>query len=212
MEQGNHGSQKDLGALLVASPRTPKEFEEYYDLRWRILRAPWQQPRGSEKDDWEHLADHVSARDPGGRLLGVAVSEETHPESGASARAKRPAHKSPPRRRTTVSTTTGGFRDMEDRPAYNETALGETSDLLSAALDVGDERLPQTRALMLVVRSGLIQLELGQVVKRNEPSLQPGSCLAKHLVGWVTGTASRLPSVIASLRFLRPQPSVFFIR
>ena len=79
MEQGNHGSQKDLGALLVASPRTPKEFEEYYDLRWRILRAPWQQPRGSEKDDWEHLADHVSARDPGGRLLGVGRLHLSNP-------------------------------------------------------------------------------------------------------------------------------------
>ena len=57
--------------LHIARPESAEEFEEYYELRWRILRAPWRQPRGSEKDDWEHLADHVTARDGHGRLLGV---------------------------------------------------------------------------------------------------------------------------------------------
>ncbi len=35
------------------SPRTALELERYYDLRWRVLRAPWDQPKGSERDELE---------------------------------------------------------------------------------------------------------------------------------------------------------------
>ena len=57
--------------LLIAKPETAEQFEEYFDLRWRILRAPWEQPRGSEKDEYEAVADHVTVRDQDGRLLGI---------------------------------------------------------------------------------------------------------------------------------------------
>lgn len=45
--------------MIITQPQTPEEFEKYYDLRWRILRKPWGQPRGSEKDDKEETAIHV---------------------------------------------------------------------------------------------------------------------------------------------------------
>ena len=45
--------------MIITHPETPEEFEKYYDLRWRILRAPWDQPKGSEKDDKEETAMHV---------------------------------------------------------------------------------------------------------------------------------------------------------
>jgi predicted GNAT family N-acyltransferase len=45
--------------MAITQPQTPEEFEKYYDLRWRILRAPWDQPRGSEKDEKEDGAIHV---------------------------------------------------------------------------------------------------------------------------------------------------------
>ena len=61
----------DQKAFTVVSPSTAAEFEQYYDLRWRMLRAPWQQPRGSEKDDREAEAVHVMAIDPGRRVLAV---------------------------------------------------------------------------------------------------------------------------------------------
>ena len=57
--------------LQIAKPETPEQFVEYFDLRWRIMRAPWDQPRGSERDEFEEAADHVTARDQGGRLLGI---------------------------------------------------------------------------------------------------------------------------------------------
>lgn len=39
--------------LIIRQPKTKKEFESMYDLRWRILKKPWNQPKGSEKDDKE---------------------------------------------------------------------------------------------------------------------------------------------------------------
>lgn len=44
--------------MQLVTPQTPAQFEAYYDLRWRILRAPWQQPRGSERDELENTATH----------------------------------------------------------------------------------------------------------------------------------------------------------
>jgi len=37
--------------VIVRPPQTPKEFERYRDLRWKILRAPHNQPRITEEDD-----------------------------------------------------------------------------------------------------------------------------------------------------------------
>ena len=53
------------------SPRTPSEWESYFDLRWRILRAPWDQPRGSEKDDVEETGDHLMIAGPNSRPLAI---------------------------------------------------------------------------------------------------------------------------------------------
>jgi len=47
--------------MKVREPRTKKEYEKYYDLRWRILRKPWNQPKGSEKDELEGQSIHLMA-------------------------------------------------------------------------------------------------------------------------------------------------------
>ncbi len=39
--------------LIIRQPKTNVEFESMYDLRWRVLREPWNQPKGSEKDSEE---------------------------------------------------------------------------------------------------------------------------------------------------------------
>jgi predicted GNAT family N-acyltransferase len=53
------------------SPRTPEEWKNYFDLRWRVLRAPWDQPRGSEKDDRETESDHFMIVGPDSNALAV---------------------------------------------------------------------------------------------------------------------------------------------
>jgi ribosomal protein S18 acetylase RimI-like enzyme len=40
--------------MIVRPPQTEEEFERYRDLRWRILRAPWNQPRITAQDDLEN--------------------------------------------------------------------------------------------------------------------------------------------------------------
>jgi len=40
--------------VIVRPPETPEEFERYRDLRWKILRAPFNQPRITEQDDLEN--------------------------------------------------------------------------------------------------------------------------------------------------------------
>lgn len=44
--------------VTVRQPETPGEWDQYFDLRWRILRQPWQQARGSEKDELEEGSIH----------------------------------------------------------------------------------------------------------------------------------------------------------
>lgn len=39
--------------LIIRKPISKEDFEKMYDLRWRMLRKPWNQPRGSEKDNEE---------------------------------------------------------------------------------------------------------------------------------------------------------------
>jgi ribosomal protein S18 acetylase RimI-like enzyme len=37
--------------MEVTTPRTPDEFARYFELRWQVLRDPFGQPRGSERDE-----------------------------------------------------------------------------------------------------------------------------------------------------------------
>ncbi len=39
--------------VKICKPLTKEEFKKYYDLRWKVLRKPWKQPKGSEKDERE---------------------------------------------------------------------------------------------------------------------------------------------------------------
>ena len=45
--------------MLITSPQSQEDFKRYYDLRWRILRMPWNQPKGSEKDELEEESFHI---------------------------------------------------------------------------------------------------------------------------------------------------------
>ncbi|MCW9012371.1 MAG: GNAT family N-acetyltransferase [Gammaproteobacteria bacterium] len=47
--------------MKIISPKTDEEFEKYFELRWRMLRAPWNEPRGSEKDIDECNSFHLMA-------------------------------------------------------------------------------------------------------------------------------------------------------
>lgn len=57
--------------MKIQSPKTQQDFDQYFDLRWRILREPWQQLRGSEKDELENTSHHIMVCDDAGQAIGV---------------------------------------------------------------------------------------------------------------------------------------------
>lgn len=57
--------------MLIRPPATESELEAYYAFRWKILREPWNQPPGSEKDQFESEAIHLAAWDNTGKLIGI---------------------------------------------------------------------------------------------------------------------------------------------
>ncbi len=57
--------------MKITEPATAKEFEQYYELRWKILRAPWNQVRGSERDDDDESSTHLMVLGENNRLIGV---------------------------------------------------------------------------------------------------------------------------------------------
>jgi ribosomal protein S18 acetylase RimI-like enzyme len=57
--------------MIVRPPQTPEEFVLYRDLRWRILRAPWNQPKGTEVDELESEAFPIMVCEVDGIPVGV---------------------------------------------------------------------------------------------------------------------------------------------
>jgi predicted GNAT family N-acyltransferase len=45
--------------VRIIEPASPEDLKKYYDLRWTILRAPWNQPRGSERDSLDPDSTHL---------------------------------------------------------------------------------------------------------------------------------------------------------
>jgi len=67
-------------SLTIKQPETSEEFKQYYNLRFRMLRAPWGEAEGSEVDDIEDECFHVMVLDNDktigvGRLQYNAVDE-----------------------------------------------------------------------------------------------------------------------------------------
>ncbi len=69
--------------IIIQQPKTKEEFKAYYDLRYRVLRKPWGQPRDTEKDDYEPISQHFMAVDEEtGNVIGVVKLFEKEPGVG----------------------------------------------------------------------------------------------------------------------------------
>ena len=64
---------------VLRSPSSPADWDAYFDLRWRILRAPWDQPRGSERDSEDKSAFHLLLIDPAGTALACGRFHQLSP-------------------------------------------------------------------------------------------------------------------------------------
>ena len=56
----------------IQQPSTDDQFKRYYHLRWKILREPWGQAEGTEKDNIENQCFHVMALITDNEVIGVA--------------------------------------------------------------------------------------------------------------------------------------------
>ena len=45
--------------MIIKQPCCEEEFNEMYNLRWKILNHPWNQPKGSEKDEIDFCNERV---------------------------------------------------------------------------------------------------------------------------------------------------------
>ncbi len=68
--------------IIVRVPETSTEWKAYYQLRFDVLREPWNQPRGSEVLADEDQVIHAAAFDEDGTLVGVARLQTNAPGVG----------------------------------------------------------------------------------------------------------------------------------
>jgi len=71
----------NLNEITVRQP-VGQEWPLYYDLRYRVLRAPWGEPEGSERADDDGTSYHAVAAGPFGALLGVGRLHLNNPTEG----------------------------------------------------------------------------------------------------------------------------------
>lgn len=67
--------------IEIRSPKTKEEWETYYSLRYRILREPWNQPPGSERNEGDETAIHTALFE-NGKILGVSRLDSAEQEIG----------------------------------------------------------------------------------------------------------------------------------
>ncbi len=61
--------------IIYRSPISATDFNKYYELRWRILRKPWNQLRGSEVNESDADAFHIMA-ELNDKIIGVGCIHE----------------------------------------------------------------------------------------------------------------------------------------
>lgn len=61
--------------ITYRSPVSKEDFESYYELRWRILRKPWAQPKGSEQVETDKDSYHILA-EIDDKVIGVGCIHE----------------------------------------------------------------------------------------------------------------------------------------
>ena len=64
-------ASKSSEDFILTEPKSEADWKSYFDLRWRVLRAPWNQPCGSERDDQENESIHSMVCDRDHRALAV---------------------------------------------------------------------------------------------------------------------------------------------
>lgn len=65
--------------IEIRSPKTDSEWFDYYDLRYRVLRKPLNQPLGSEKNEGDSHGEHFALYE-NGVLQAIARLDNSAPQ------------------------------------------------------------------------------------------------------------------------------------
>ena len=72
----------EIGSTIeLRPPSLPSELDSYFRFRWEQLRAPWGQPLGSERDEFDDGARHLMAWIASGEVVGVGRIHFPDPET-----------------------------------------------------------------------------------------------------------------------------------
>jgi ribosomal protein S18 acetylase RimI-like enzyme len=74
--------KRSMDEIVLAEPSSGNQLRDYFTFRWQHLRAPWDQPPGSERDEFEAAAHHLVARTPSGELVGIGRIHFPNAETG----------------------------------------------------------------------------------------------------------------------------------
>lgn len=69
-----------MSQITITIPQSKDSFDKYYDLRWRVLRQPFNRPRGSEYDEYDQVAEHRMLTDESGKVVGAGRVHFNTPE------------------------------------------------------------------------------------------------------------------------------------
>jgi len=58
---------------MIIEPKSKKEFQLYYNLRWEVLRKPWGKPKGSERSESDSVGFHRMVLDESDKPIGVGM-------------------------------------------------------------------------------------------------------------------------------------------
>jgi predicted GNAT family N-acyltransferase len=68
--------------MRIVEPVTDSELKQYYNLRYLILRKPWNQPVSSTKDEWENQSIHVLMLDENNEAVACGRLQLNSKEEG----------------------------------------------------------------------------------------------------------------------------------
>ena len=60
-----------MSLFEIKEPKSTIDFDSYFYFRWKILRRPYGQPLGTEKDDHEKSSYHLMSVDSLNEIVGV---------------------------------------------------------------------------------------------------------------------------------------------
>lgn len=64
----------------VITPTSEQELQAYFQLRWRVLREPFQRPLGSEQDEYDQVSHHRMVVNAAGEPIAVGRLHFNSPE------------------------------------------------------------------------------------------------------------------------------------